>query len=255
MTSGTRSMSPAGQVVLGSSESVLQGEAAPGCAPPVAVQARNRRHLRPVPSEAFSAYSHLAGAFAALVGAGVLVVASRGGAVLAAALVYGVSTVLLFSASAIYHALKEAEGGATLWRRLDHLAIFLMIAGSYTPICVVNLDGAWRWSILGVQWGLVVAGIFIKLFAMGAPRWLTVGIYLAMGWVGVVPMPLLLGRMSGLSLALLGAGGLFYSAGAVIYAFKRPDPLPGRFGFHEVWHLFVLAGAALHYGAIYLVVT
>jgi len=249
-------MRPARQGVLGSAEPAPGGERVlGGGSRDAARRGRRVRGPRPVPSEAFSAYSHLAGALAALLGVGVLAAASRGGAVLAAALVYGVSTVALFSASAIYHALKEAQGGATLWRRLDHLAIFLMIAGSYTPICVVHLEGGWRWSILSVQWGLVVAGIFIKLFAMAAPRWVTVGIYLTMGWVGIVPLPLLASRMSALSFALLVAGGLVYSAGAVIYALKRPDPLPGRFGFHEVWHVFVLTAAALHYGAIYLVVS
>jgi len=224
----------------------------PAAAPP---SEATRRGLWPAPAEAFSCGSHLAGAVAAVIGTLVLALLARTPLTRGAALTYGVGMIFMFGASALYHARKDEEGGASLWRRLDHLAIFFMIAGSYTPICVVHLEGAWRAAILGVVWGLVLAGTFFKLFVIRAPRWLTAGIYVAMGWIAVVPLHRLLASMDSTTGALLVAGGITYTLGAVAYATRRPDPWPGRFGFHEVFHVFVLAAAALHYAAIYRVVT
>jgi len=205
---------------------------------------------RVAPEERFSCFSHLAGFAAAIVGTVVLAYIAGGGARLAVALVYGLSTVFLFGASALYHASKDVENGRSFRRRLDHLAIFFMIAGGYTPICYVHLDGAWRWSILGVQWGLVLLGVFFKLFYIGAPRYVTATIYVVMGWIAVIPLHRLLASMDIQTAWLLGAGGVAYTVGAGIYAAKRPDPWPSRFGFHEIFHLFVLIGAGIHYWAM-----
>ncbi|MFH2010443.1 MAG: hemolysin III family protein [bacterium] len=205
--------------------------------------------------ELFSCYSHLLGALGAVVGTVVLAVLSRSTAGVVVSLVYGVSMVFMFGASAAYHALKDTENGESFWRRVDHLAIFFMIAGSYTPICWFHLSGTWRWSILGTQWGLVLLGAVFKLLFLGAPRWVTAAIYVIMGWVVVVPLHRLLASWDTATTALLVTGGVAYTVGAVIYALKRPDPIPGFLGFHEVFHLAVVVGAAIHYIAIFRIVT
>jgi len=201
--------------------------------------------------ERFSCYSHLTGALAGLVGTAVLLAVARDTTGVALSLVYGVSMVFMFTASALYHGFKQTEDSQSLWRRLDHLAIFFMIAGSYTPICWLHLQGAWRWSILGTQWGFVLLGLVFKLFFIRAPRWITAAIYVIMGWVLVIPMQRLLASWDAAETALLLSGGIAYTLGAVIYALKRPNPWPGLFGFHEIFHIAVVIGAALHYAAIF----
>ena len=206
-------------------------------------------------AECFSCYSHLLGAVAALAGTLALAMSSRSPELLAVSLIYGLSMTFMFSASALYHAFKTEEGGRGFWRRLDHLAIFFMIAGSYTPVCYVHLSGGWRWSILGVQWGLVVAGTVFKLFFVGAPRAVAAVIYLVMGWIVVIPLNQLLASVPSGDMWLIFLAGIPYSAGGVIYAIKRPNPLPGVFGFHEIFHVLVVVGAGIHYVAMYRILT
>jgi hemolysin III len=129
--------------------------------------------------------------------------------------------------------------------------IFFYIAATYTPICLIPLRGPWGWSLFGVVWGIALGGIVMKIFWLSAPRWLSTSIYLAMGWLVLVGIYPLAKAMSPASLAWLVAGGLVYSLGAVIYAVKWPDPLPRRFGFHEIFHLFVIGGSACHYVLMY----
>lgn len=194
-----------------------------------------------------SCLTHLGGAVASL---GVLVLlislAVPHGAVYTLSFaIFGASLILLYSASAIYHMLDLGEKNEIL-RRIDHTMIFYLIAGTYTPVCLVALPGAWRWSILGTIWGLAVAGTFMKIFWLRAPRWLSTMIYVIMGWLVVVAFVPLFRAISGGSFALLLAGGLCYTAGALIYALKRPRlNIPGL-GFHEIFHIFVLAGSAFH---------
>jgi hemolysin III len=201
-------------------------------------------------AERISSLSHALGAVAALVGTAALWSRSPTPGVRAAALVYGLCMVFMFSASAVYHALKQAEDGLTLSRKVDHLAIFFMIAGTFTPLCFTHLHGGWRYGILGAQWGLVAAGLVFKLVYLRAPRWLTTGIYLAMGWMALVPARQLWGSMDGATASLFAAGGGAYTVGAIIYALRRPNPIPGLLGFHEIFHGFVLLGAGLHFAAI-----
>ncbi len=197
-----------------------------------------------------SGLSHLAGAILAVVGLGVLVVLSvrHGGPwhVVSFA-VYGVSLVLLYSASAAYHLLPLSAGKTLVLRRLDHIMIYVLIAGTYTPFCLVALRGVWGWSILGAVWGLALAGLFLKLFWITAPRWMSTALYLVMGWVGLAAIHPILQAVPLGAVVWLLAGGVGYSVGAVIYGLKRPDPWPGVFGFHELFHLFVLAGSLCHF--------
>lgn len=164
--------------------------------------------------------------------------------------VYGASLILLYTASTLYHALHVGERLERAMKRFDHIAIFLLIAGTYTPITLITLQGpqaAWGWSIFGVVWGFALLGIIFKLLWLSAPRWLSVGLYLLMGWLAAVAFVPMAQAMSLGGLAWLLLGGAFYTVGAVIYALKRPNPLAGVFGYHELWHLFVLAGSISHF--------
>lgn len=130
--------------------------------------------------------------------------------------------------------------------------IFLMIAGTYTPFCLVPLRGAWGWSIFGVVWGLAAAGVFFKILWITAPRWFSTIIYLLMGWVCIVAIYPIVQTVPLGGVIWLASGGMLYSVGAVIYGMKKPNPWPGIFGFHEIWHFFVLGGSFCHFMAILL---
>lgn len=207
--------------------------------------------FRVVPRERFSAYSHAAGALLGAVGAVVLVSRPADVAFMLVTLVYGAGVIALFCASALYHAQKRAENETGLWRRLDHAAVFVMIAATYTPVCYAYLPSAWFWSVVGAQWGAALLGIAFKLSALGNRRWLTVGGYLAMGWMAIIPLPRLVEQMTTVQIVCMAGGGVTYTIGAIIYAFKRPDPWPEVVGFHGLFHLFVLAAAAMHYALVF----
>jgi hemolysin III len=198
--------------------------------------------------EPVNGLTHAASALLALVGLVVLLLYSPPTwPARLALLAYGLSLILQFVASAVYHLVKTTPERTLLLRKIDHTAIFLLIAGTYTPICMLVLTGAWRWGLLTVIWTLAVVGIFVKLAFMRAPRWVSVAIYMTMGWVGVVGIAQLFAALSPQALVWLAAGGVLYSVGAIIYATRRPDFFPGVFGFHEVWHLFVSAASAAHF--------
>jgi hemolysin III len=160
--------------------------------------------------------------------------------------VFGTTLVFMYTASFLYHGLKLSSKTLAIFRRIDHIMIFLVIAGSYTPLCLVPLRGPWGWSLFGTIWGVALAGIVLKLFWMNLPRWISTLIYLGMGWLCVVAVYPLTQILDPAPLAWLALGGLFYSIGAVVYTFKKPDPFPAVFGFHEIWHIFVLLGSACH---------
>lgn len=197
--------------------------------------------------EPFNSVSHLAAAVAAAIGLGfLLAVAPEGGARRSALLVYGISMVLLFTASGIYHALRVDANTERWLRKLDHSAVYLLIAGTFTPPAAVLLDGAWRWGLLAPVWLLALTGIGVKLLLAVGPRRLSTALYLLLGWIGVVPAVRLYADLPQ-AVGWLLAGGLFYTFGAVVYARKRPDPWPGVVGFHGLWHLFVIGGSLCHY--------
>lgn len=201
--------------------------------------------------EAFNFYSHLTGALLSLTGLiFLLCVTHTSVPALITALIYGVSIVFLFSASSLYHAFKKEENEVSFWRRMDRLAIFFMIAGTYTPMCYVFLDGTWRWAMIGLQWGLVGFGLLSQLFFPRAPRSLYAAIYLSMGWLAVFPLSQFMAQLTPVQKILLFSGGIAFTVGGVIYAIKRPKIVPGIFSFHEIFHVTVLLGGALHYALI-----
>lgn len=202
--------------------------------------------------ESFNFHSHLAGVIATIVSTAYLIYTVRASVVhVVLSIVYGFSVILLFVASATYHALKQNENEISIWRKLDHIAIFFMIAGTYTPVCYVYLSGYWRWSIITIQWALVIAGLFLKLFYLKAPRYFSTFIYLFMGWIGILPIKKLLTIMPPIAVFYLIAGGLSFTVGAILYAIKKPVFRSG-FGFHEIFHLSVLLGWLFHYLLVYI---
>jgi hemolysin III len=164
--------------------------------------------------------------------------------------IFGTSLILLYGASSMYHLLSLSPKGISILRRIDHIMIFILIAGTYTPVCLVPLRGAWGWSLFGVIWGIAIAGIFQALFWINAPRWLSTLIYLVMGWLVVVAFYPLLQSIPTGGIFWFALGGFFYTLGAVIYGIKKPNPIPGIFGFHEIWHLFVMSGSFCHFWAL-----
>ena len=202
--------------------------------------------------EAFNFYSHLAGMIASVVGTIFLVSVATGSAsMIATALIYGLSITFLFSASSLYHMFKKKENELSFWRRMDRLAIFFMIAGSYTPVCYFFLNDDWRLPMIALQWGLVAFGVCSQIFFPRAPRIIYAIIFLVMGWSLIFPIQQILEAMTEQQATLLFAGGAAFTLGALFYALKRPLMLPGIFSFHELFHVMVLVGGACHYALIY----
>jgi hemolysin III len=165
-------------------------------------------------------------------------------------LVYGIGAFTLFFCSAAYHKNKQAENEVSWFRKFDHIAIFVMIAGTYTPVVYVWFPDPWRGLIILFQWTVTLAGVLYNCFARQRKRWLETTLYVAMGWVIVGALKPLFSMMPAMVFLDLALGGLFFTVGAVIYAFKRPDPWPGRFGFHEIFHVLIVAGAGFHYSLV-----
>ena len=196
--------------------------------------------------------SHQYAFFVALAAGAALVVLARGGEARVVAGVYALSLSAMFGASALYHRIDWSPRPAAWLRRLDHSMIFVLVAGTYTPFAVLVLAPALGWTVLAVVWGGALVGIVISLLWIDAPRWLTALLYVALGWVSIVVLPQLWDRAGVLAVALMATGGLLYTAGAVVYARRRPDPAPRVFGYHEVFHVLVIAAAAVHFAAVAL---
>ncbi len=194
--------------------------------------------------------SHQIAFFLALLAGAFLVTRAASLEARGAALVYGLCMAAMFGISALYHRRDWGERARQHMRRLDHSAIFLMIAGSYTPVAALALPSKSGTALLGLMWGLTVLAILQKVLWPQAPKPLSVGIYLLIGWIGVPFLPAIAAAMGPVALGLILASGLFYSVGALIYALRRPDPFPRIFGYHEVFHALVIAASALHFVAI-----
>ncbi len=201
--------------------------------------------------EPVNGLTHFVAAWAAVAGTIVLLVIARGSLPRELSLgAYGLSLILLFAASAAYHMARLGPRGIAVLRQLDHSAIYLLIAGTYTPFCILAFNGFWKWGLFALIWSLSVVGIVVKIFIMHAPRWITAGMYVVMGWLCLGAVGQMLQVLPVGALAWLTAGGVIYTVGAVIYITRILDFVPGRFGFHEIWHIFVILGAASHFVAI-----
>jgi len=194
--------------------------------------------------------SHVYAFWFALAAAVLLMALAKDPAARVAASVYGLGLCALFAGSALYHRWRWDPRWRPLLRRIDHSTIFFFIAASYTPVALLVLGGSLRLFVLLVVWAGAVAGMVFSIVWIEAPRFLVAGTYLALGWVAVVTIPELAQRLPLTPLALLAAGGGLYTIGAIIYALRRPNPWPRTFGFHELFHAFVIAAALAHFVAM-----
>jgi hemolysin III len=189
-----------------------------------------------------------------LVAGGVLIVLSPTDRDRIASAVFAITSSLLFGSSALFHRGHWGPRWHVVLRRLDHSTIFLLIAGTYTPFALLALHGALATAILIVVWSGALAGVALQLIWADAPRAVSAIVYIALGWVAVAAYPQMVDKVGVTGTALVTAGGILYSAGAVIYAMKRPDPVPRVFGYHEIFHALVITAAALHYAVVAFIV-
>ncbi|MDK2949295.1 MAG: hemolysin [Patescibacteria group bacterium] len=201
----------------------------------------------------FSGFSHLLGLILSIIGTIVLVSFSSNSTQVIAFLVFGLSMIFLYASSSIYHLFGHSPEEVDLFRKIDHAMIYILIAGTYTPLCLLALDGLWKTIPIITIWIFAILGVstvFFKSFWTKVPRWFATFLYILMGWLSVIIIyPLYLSVGLPLIICLL-LGGLFYSIGAVIYAIKKPNIIKG-FGFHEIFHILVLLGTITHFIGIY----
>jgi hemolysin III len=201
--------------------------------------------------EPVNSLTHWAGAALALAGLIALLIVGWGTPAKVISLaVYGMSLIFLFSASATYHMVRAKDKALEVFRKVDHAAIYCLIAGTYTPFCVNAFEGFWKWGMLSIIWSLAFTGIIVKVFYIRAPRWLNAGIYLMMGWLCMAAIGQMLAVLPAWVIGWLIAGGVIYTLGAVVYITKIFNFAPGVFGFHEMWHIFVLLAASAHFVAV-----
>jgi len=197
---------------------------------------------------------HQGAFFVALVLAPLLVLAADGTRAKVASGVFAASVVACFGASALYHRVTWTPRVRLWMRRIDHAGVYLLIAGTYTPVSLLVLTGAWRPTILAIVWSGAGAAIVLKFVWVHAPKWLAAAIGIALGWVAVVALPQLVEHLRPSAVVLLIIGGLAYTAGAIVYARRRPDPVPAVFGYHELFHALTIVAVACQYTAIALIV-
>ena len=183
----------------------------------------------------------------------ILVAAASGASERVSAAVFAAALTTMFGVSALYHRIAWPPKTRRWLRRLDHAAIYLLIAGTYTPFGLLALSGAWRWTVLPVVWGGALAAIVLKLVYVDAPKWISAAVGIGLGWIGIVVFPHLWVNAGAAGVILLGIGGILYTLGAVVYARGRPDPIPSVFGYHELFHVLVIAAAACQYAAVAIV--
>ena len=201
--------------------------------------------------EPFSAVSHYAGAALSLAALVLLLRASHGRFLpTLAAVLYGGSLIALYLASALSHTWHAVPRVQTWLSRADYVAIFLLIAGTYAPLCLVSLHGPWGWRLLAVEYGLALVGIANVLFSR-TPQWVRVPVYVVMGWLAVVVLGPIQRALPPAAIHWLFAGGLLYTVGVAVLALDRPHLWPNKFSAHDLWHVFVLAGSACHFVLIY----
>jgi len=195
--------------------------------------------------------SHQWAFFVALAAGVILVVAAPSGRATLAAAIYAVTVAAMFGASALYHRVDWKSLSARRWmRRLDHSMIYLLIAGTYTPFALLVLDGGIANAVLIAVWSGAALGIGLKMLWPDTPKWLTAAVYVTLGWVAVIAFPELASELGFLGMFLVAGGGVLYTAGAIVYALRRPDPAPAVFGYHEIFHVLVIAAALLQFVAV-----
>ena len=205
--------------------------------------------------EPFNGLSHLISAIVAIIGGIPLLIASWSGPEkIISAVVYLSSLVAMFLASGVYHLARVKPNALARLRKLDHSAIFLLIAGTYTPFCLIAFTGFWRWGFLAIIWVIAILGILVKVFFPGVPRWLHTATYVVMGWLCMLAAPQMPSALPSSTIVWLIVGGIIYTFGAIVYATRIFNFIPGKFGFHEVWHIFVILGAASHFAAVVTVI-
>ena len=207
-------------------------------------------HERP----SWRGWMHVVAFFLAIPGGILLIVLARSAEATVAAAIYMASLLLGFGTSAGYHRLARKERTQQLMQRLDHSMIFVLIAGSYTPICLLGLPPAWGIPLLCVVWAGALTGVLVKQFAFERLRILEIALYPILGWIVVVAAPVLLDGLTTTELSLLVAGGLLYTVGIPVLVLEKPDPWPLTFGYHEIWHTFTVAAAGCHFATITLLV-
>ena len=203
----------------------------------------------------WSAYTHGLGAVLALLGTVALLIRSAGNPLhFWSFAIYGISMTCLYTASTLYHCINTSIRGRLALRKYDHCSIYLLIAGSYTPVCLIALHSPLGEILCGSVWAVAVAGLVLTLVWIDSPRWLTSGVYLFMGWMALAAIKAIAQALPGHGLVALVLGGVLYSVGGVLYAVKWPGRNNPRFGCHEIFHLFILLGSACHYWMMYEVI-
>ena len=194
--------------------------------------------------------THVYAFYCATVAAALLIVFAPGGVARGAGAVYGLGLCALFGGSALYHRWRGNPRWRPTLQRIDHSTIFVFIAASYTPVCLLVLSGTVRWVVLGTVWAGALGGVALSLAWITAPRVLASACYVALGWVAIIAFPQLVSSLPVVPLVLIATGGVLYTIGAVVFAFQRPNPWPHVFGFHEIFHAFVVLAATAHFVAL-----
>ncbi|MBE5877287.1 MAG: hemolysin III family protein [Lachnospiraceae bacterium] len=203
-----------------------------------------------------SAITHFIAWLMALMAAAALVVKAEGGLHMTAMLIYAGSMILLYGASTAYHSVTVSDKILKIYRKIDHMMIFVLIAGSYTPVCLIVLGGQMGYTLLALVWAVAIAGMLIKAFWITCPKWFSSIIYIAMGWLCLLVFGTLWDTLPHAAFGWLLAGGIIYTIGGVIYALKMPvfNSIHKNFGSHEIFHLFVMAGSICHFTFMFLYV-
>lgn len=200
-----------------------------------------------------SALTHFIACLMAAIAASPLIMKAPAGMTTAAVAIFAVSMILLYGASTLYHSVNVTGKVLSVFRKIDHMMIFVLIAGSYTPVCLIALGGSMGYSLLALVWGVAIAGMFINVLWITCPKWVSSVIYIAMGWLCLLVFGTLWSTLPHAAFGWLLAGGIIYTIGGVIYALKLPvfNSLHKNFGSHEIFHLFVMGGSICHFIFMY----
>jgi hemolysin III len=200
-------------------------------------------------------YIHLAAFFITLCACTILIISSNGAYAIFASVIYSISLVGQYGVSALYHTRMWSRQKYLLLRRIDHATIFVLIAGSATPICLLKLKNASGLQLLSIFWLVAIIGMFMTTLWTHVPKWSRALLYVVMGWIGIIYFPEIKSSLDTTNIHLLVIGGVTYTIGAMIYAFKWPDPFPSLFGYHEVFHVLVVLGSGFHFCLNYNIAT